>query len=557
MGFLDRVTIGTTDTGAPVTLDRATRNKHLYLIGKSGTGKTTLMLKLISGDLDAGDGLTFIDPAGDAALDVLGYVPHSRVSDVIFFDPTRADCPALNLFALPYDRDKLMGEILSVFELFFNITQQSAPRAFMLLRYGLLTLLDDRENEPHALADLERLYKEADYRELLASRAPDPRVKAFLTDDLPRFAKDKSALDPVLNKLDVFLSTRVLSRLFGSTTNALDFDALLNRRGVLVCSLSKGKIGEEAAKFIGGLIVAALTVAALARADQPAHTRADHFLYVDEFQNFAVESFATIFAEARKYRLNLTVAHQTRDQLTPEIRAALGNASTYIVFRVSADDAGQLTREIRTTRRVWAGTETPYDHTAYRYRKLAELKDATDKRLAYMANIIAHTPTGENSEVDAQRDTRKLRAEYERTSTDPAWPPAPLGLLTDLTWPDADDIVNLHNYNAFARIERPENTTTLAVSDVPSPDPAARAAVLAAQQQRAAREKKPDPAPQGKNQPLKTAQEPRSSIETTNDPHQNAATLPTPPTTVSVPIAGPNGDTGAPDPTDDTDDFLT
>lgn len=513
LAALDAATIGTNDQGEPVTLDRATRNKHLYLIGKSRTGKTTLMLNLMRGDLEAGDGLTFIDPAGDAAHQLLGYVPASRAEHVTYFDPTRDDCPALNLLALPYDRDKLAGEIVSAFRLFFD---SWGPRMGMLLRNGLLALLDDRDHTPHSIADLERLFIDEDYRDTIARRATDPRVKRFLNDDLPRF--ERSALDPVLNKLDAFLSTRTLARLFGATDNALDFNQLLNDRRVLVCSLSKGKIGEEPAKFLGGLIVAALTVAALARADQPPAARADHFLYVDEFQNFAVSSFATIFAEAAKYRLNLTVAHQTRDQLTPEIRAALGNASTYVVFRISADDASALAPELRTPR--WRFPDgRPYDVAGESARQLAERRAAHDRlnvplelterwrqKLDFFASL--------HQSVD--KDTRNIVARLHQNAIDEARAALDLSSsqpadVREEPWPTAGDIVNLQNLHAFARIERPENTTAITVPFPPPDDVDAaqsRAAVLSAQAQRA---RKP--------------QEPRTSPPEAEPTHQNSTTF--------------------------------
>jgi hypothetical protein len=538
------VSIGTDEHGHPITLDSATRNKHLYLIGKSRTGKTTLMLNLMRADLTAGDGLTFIDPAGDAAHQLLGYVPSSRAGDVVYFDPTRDDCPALNLLALPYDRDKLAGEIVSAFRLFFD---SWGPRMAMLLRNALLALLDDRVKEPHSIADLERLFIDEDYRDTIARRATDPRVKRFLTDDLPRF--ERGALDPVLNKLDAFLSTKLLARIFGTTTNALDFDQLLNRRGVLVCALAKGKIGEEPAKFLGGLIVAALTVAALARAEQPPTSRLDHFLYVDEFQNFAVESFATIFAEAAKYRLNLTVAHQTRDQLTPEIRAAIGNASTYVVFRVSADDAAALARELRTEREA----DDMYSDTLRQFA--AALPVAARGVLREPDRVHWHTlplkianptlvPEEYRRGIEASDEWRRRRgADRVREnihqmrlwcySRDKIQEQRTYGKRPKMTtWPTANDITNLENLHAFARIERPENTTLITVPFPPADDAtteAARAAVLARVHTRAAEER-----PQQQSQPNASNQltEETPPHERPPEPRPNAS--PEPPDAVAL-----------------------
>jgi hypothetical protein len=322
-------------------LDTATRNRHLYLLGKTRTGKTTLLQSLAVQDFYLGHGVGYIDPHGDAIDELLTHIPEHRLEDVIYFDPTSSTCPAFNLLALPFPPHKLAADVLSAFKMFFG--DSWGPQLEMILSNSLTTLLAD--SEPHSLADLRRLLVAADYRDAITHRTPSDLLRDFWAREFPALAK--TAVNPVLNKLNAFLTPlSPLERIFSQRENALDFSAVMNGRKILLVKLAKGELGEGPAQFLGGLIVTAVSQAALARATQ--RERPDFFLFVDEFQNYTVASFETILTEAAKYRLNLTLANQNLTQLPSSLRSSiLGNVGTLVVFQCSSDDAGVMAREMR------------------------------------------------------------------------------------------------------------------------------------------------------------------------------------------------------------------
>ncbi len=345
----DHITLGLAEDGSPVTLDAATRNRHLYIIGRTGSGKSSLLRNLVMQDMDAGRGVVFLDPHGDTARQLCGYVPESRIPDVIYFCPTEPTCPAFNVLAADAPPYKLAADVLSALAMFFGFDAGSAPRMIHLLRQSLLTLLFDRAHEPHALADLRRILVDEDYRRLILDRTTEPDLLTFWRHEYPKFPKDASL--PILNKLSGFLTAgSPLARLFSSTENALDLRAIMDGGKILLCNLSKGELGEAAAFLTGGLITTAIAQAALARASMPEAQRRDVFFYVDEFQNFAIDSFESILSEARKYRLNLTIAHQYLDQVPSKLQAAIfGNVAAMVCLPISAADAGVMQREMSST----------------------------------------------------------------------------------------------------------------------------------------------------------------------------------------------------------------
>lgn len=338
----DRVYLGgNPDLLRHIYLDTATRNRHLYLLGKTRTGKTTLLQNLAIQDFYLGHGVGYVDPHGDAIDELLTYVPEHRLEDVIYFDPTSSSCPAFNLLALPFPPHKLAADVVSAFKMFFG--NSWGPQLEMILSNSLITLLADPE--PHSFADLRRLLVDANYRDEITHRTPSELLRDFWVQQFPTLAK--AAVNPVLNKLNSFLTPlSPLERIFSQRENALDFSAIMNGRKILLVKLAKGELGEGPAQFLGGLIVTALSQAALARATQ--RERPDFFLFVDEFQNYTVASFETILTEAAKYRLNLTLANQNLTQLPSSLRSSiLGNVGTLVVFQCSAADADIMAREMR------------------------------------------------------------------------------------------------------------------------------------------------------------------------------------------------------------------
>ncbi len=316
------------------------RLRHAVVIGKTGMGKSTLLQQLIASDLAAGRGLALVDPHGDLTEAVLRSVPRSRSNDVILFDAADADFPvAFNVLACadPSQRPLLASGILAAFKKLF--ADSWGPRLEHILRNSLLTLL---EVPGSTLVSLLRLLGDARFRQQIVQKISDPVVRGFWQQEFagmpPKLQAE--AISPVQNKVGHFVSSPLLRNIVGQPTNLLDLRQILDEGKVLLVNLSKGRLGDDASGLLGSLLVTALQLAAMSRADVPEDYRRPFFLYVDEFQNFATESFATILSEARKYRLGLTLAHQYLAQLDDATRAAVfGNVGTMVAFQVGADDA--------------------------------------------------------------------------------------------------------------------------------------------------------------------------------------------------------------------------
>lgn len=507
-------------------LSRDLRMRHTYCIGKSGTGKTTLLKHLLLANFVRGDGCAFIDPHGDAAEELLGLIPDARSADVTYFDPTSSHAPAFNLLALPYPAPKLADDILSAFRLLFGITTATAPRLEHLLRHALLTLLADRVHEPHSLKDLQRLLRNPDYRNGIVERvSTDEDLRDFWQHEFINMPKDATA--PILNKLSALLvPTSDLERVLSSTTNALDFPAILDGGGIFIANLAKGKLGDEPSRLLGALLATAIQQAALARADRPQAERRDFYFYVDEFQNYAVQSFATILSEARKYKLALTLANQNLSQIPTELRAATFDCATLVAFQVSADDASRLGREMHTTKQLyreegWRGTKPIADFLVEARRRLDQI----------LENANAHYQAGMQYAPDqytAQRNQiwHNIQTRCENFLRALNNEPLPVALLREIAnfetfdgystlsrvfpkvefreehYPSPDDFLKLKPLNAFVRIDSVDNVSPLTVPLAPAPDPRTRNAVLARQVSRAS-------APSATAHPLK----PSESVE--------------------------------------------
>lgn len=345
---LGRVLDDGQETDRGLCLSPDLRNRHVYMIGKTRMGKTSLLKSMIVQDMIRGDGVCYLDPHGDAAEELLGLIPRSRIEDVIYFDPTRKDAPAFNPLALPFPPPKLTEDIVSVFGMLLG--DSWGPRMEHLLRFGVLTLLADPA--PRTLRDLRRLYLDDDFRAEVLAQVENEQLREFWEAEYPMMPK--GAASPILNKLSAFLAPMSdLERVFSQKENALDFAKILDLQQILIVNLAKGKLGEEPARLLGGLIVAGLQQAALARTAIPPDERWPFALTVDEFQNFTVASFESILAESAKYRVNLTLANQNLGQLSSSLeRAIFGNCGTLVAFQVSADDANRLQREMKQSRIV-------------------------------------------------------------------------------------------------------------------------------------------------------------------------------------------------------------
>ncbi len=326
------------------------RQRHMYIIGKTGTGKTKFLQSMILQDMEAGRGLCFIDPHGDAVEELLGMVPPERAQDVIYFNPSDTDRPmGLNLLeAKTEDQQHFVATnvINMMYKLFDPYkTGIVGPRFEHAVRNAILTSFAD----PGAtFVELMRILTDASYVQELLPRVTDPIVRRYWTDQIAQtsdFHKSE-VLDYITSKFGRFVTNRVIRNIIGQSVSSFDFRKVMDESKILLINLSKGSLGEENSSFLGLILVPRILMAAMSRVDMPEDQRKDFYMYVDEFQNFATPDFAQILSEARKFRLNLTVANQFIGQIDEEIKNAIfGNVGTIITYRVGTNDAGYLSRE--------------------------------------------------------------------------------------------------------------------------------------------------------------------------------------------------------------------
>lgn len=322
------------------------RRRHLAVLGKTGMGKTTLLHHLIASDMQSGLGVGLIDPHGDLADALLESVPRCRTNDIVVFDASDTLHPvSFNVLDCPYPayRPLVASGIVSSFKKLYG--DSWGPRLEHILRNALLALLDVPGT---SLVSLVRLLGDARFRADIVGRVADPVVRAFWLREfaaLPHKLQIE-AVAPIQNKVGHFVSSPILRHIIGQDRNALPLRKLMDEGKVLIANLSKGRIGDDAAALLGSFLVTGIQLAAMSRADVPERDRRDFFLYVDEFQNFATESFAGILSEARKYRLSLTVANQYLAQLDEAtLHALFGNVGTLATFQVGARDAELLAEQ--------------------------------------------------------------------------------------------------------------------------------------------------------------------------------------------------------------------
>ena len=327
----------------PFILSHDDRHHHLYTIGKSGTGKTTLLQNLILQDIEAGHGVAVIDPHGDLATNIIDCVPRSRIEDVVYFNPADLEYPiGLNLlgYTPPDERHLVASGIVSVFRGIWP--DFWGPRLEYIL-YAAITALLDCENV--SLLSVQRMLSDAHYRAWVIKQIKDPVVKAIWVNEFEgynvRFMQE--AVAPIQNKVGQLLMSPHLRNILGQVRSKLDARFMMDNGRIFIADLSKGKLGADKANLLGALILTQFQLAAMSRSTVPEDERRDFFLYVDEFQSFASDSFVSMLSEARKYRLCLTLSHQYIEQLRPEIRnAVFGNVGSVVGFRVGNHDAKVL-----------------------------------------------------------------------------------------------------------------------------------------------------------------------------------------------------------------------
>jgi len=332
---------------SPIRMTKSDRRRHFYLLGQTGTGKSTLMENMIYQDILNGDGVAFVDPHGTAIERILGFIPPERMDDVIIFDPADMAKPlGLNMLEFdpnfPEQKTFIVNEILSIFQKLF-LAETMGPMFDQYFRNAMLLLMDDYANEVPTLVNIPRVLTDDAYRRDKLSRETNPIVKNFWELEAEKAGGEAALANMapyITSKINGFIANEFLRPILSQKKSAFNFRELMDQRKILLVNLSKGRIGDINASLLGMIIVGKILIAALSRVNTPEEQRADFYLYVDEFHNFTTDSISTILAEARKYRLNLIIANQFIKQLVDKIRdAVFGNVGSMAVFRVGADDA--------------------------------------------------------------------------------------------------------------------------------------------------------------------------------------------------------------------------
>ncbi len=323
----------------PFGLPRSDRGRHLYILGQTGVGKSGLLELLTISDIYSPYGFAVIDPHGDYAINILKRIPKSRAKDVIYFNPADVEFPiAFNPMEVtdPKLRTHTVSELIGVLKRMFD---SWGPRLEYILRYCLLALL---EYPDATMLDITRILTDKDFRKEVLKHVSDPVVRNFWEIEFASW-NDKFAAEavaPVLNKVGAFTANPLVRNIIGQPKSSFNVREIMDENKILIVNLSRGLVGEDNAALLGALLVTKIQLASMSRANIPVEQRSPFYLYVDEFQNFATDSFATILSEARKYGLNLTVANQYISQMSPEVRdAVFGNVGSMITFRMGADDA--------------------------------------------------------------------------------------------------------------------------------------------------------------------------------------------------------------------------
>ncbi len=335
-----------------VRLAKTDRRRHLYVIGQTGTGKTGLLQRLIHQDVDRGAGLCVIDPHGDLTESILGLIPKERWEDVVLFDPTDLEKPfGLNMLEYnpqhPEQKTFIIDELINIFNKLYDLKATGGPLFEQYTRNALLLLMDYPERG-YTLMDVPRVLADKNFRRSLLSQTENPVVKDFWEKEAEKAGGEASLANMVpyiTSKFNAFISNDFMRPIVGQSKSSINFRRVMDEGKILLVNLSKGKLGEANMSLLGLIVAGKLAMASFSRGDTPQEERRDFYLYMDEFQNFTTSSAATILSEARKYRLNLILAHQFIGQLPEEIsKAVFGNIGTMAIMRIGEEDAEFLSQ---------------------------------------------------------------------------------------------------------------------------------------------------------------------------------------------------------------------
>ena len=392
------------------------RRQHMYVIGKTGVGKSALLKNMALQDIRAGRGIGIVDPHGEFVEDVLDQIPPERIRDVVYFNPVDSDYPiGFNILEVPDVKYKhlVVSDLLGIFtKIWANVW---SARMEYILQNCILALIDTPGT---TLLGIPRILVEKEYRDKIVANVKDPVVRSFWTQEYETWRDQfrNEAIVPIQNKVGQFLNTGFVRNIVGQPTSTLNIPDIMNTGKILLVNVSKGRIGEDNAALLGAMIITKIQLAAMERVRIPEDERLDFYLYVDEFQNFATDSFAAILSEARKYRLNLFIAHQYVGQLVTDVStkvrdAVFGNVGTMISFRVGATDAEFLEKEYEPEFMIQDLINLPNYHI---YLKL--MVDGVTSR-PFSAGTLA--PLKYDSEPDIrQRIIDASRSQYARSRVD-------------------------------------------------------------------------------------------------------------------------------------------
>jgi len=329
------------------------RRRHFYVIGQTGTGKTTFLKNMIVQDIEAGKGVCFIDPHGSDVFEILARVPLSRAEDVIYFNPGDTSRPmGLNMLeydpSYPEQKTFIVNELLGIFNKLFDMKTVGGPAFEQYFRNATLLVMED-PSSGNTLIDVARIFTDKDFRDYKISKCQNPIVVTFWR-ELAEKATGEQALQNygpyITNKFDNFISNDIMRPIIGQEKSAFNFRKVMDEQKILLINLSKGRLGDLNANLLGLILVGKLLMAALSRVDMPEEQRKDFYLYIDEFQNVTTDSIAVILSEARKYKLDLIIAHQFIGQLDEQIKKAVfGNVGSMASFRVGVEDSEFLEKQ--------------------------------------------------------------------------------------------------------------------------------------------------------------------------------------------------------------------
>ncbi|HCR35888.1 MAG: hypothetical protein UR29_C0005G0059 [Candidatus Woesebacteria bacterium GW2011_GWC2_33_12] len=337
-----------------IAIEDDDRRRHVYIIGATGTGKTELLKSMIMQDINSGKGVCFMDPHGDAVEDILKLIPPERAEDVIYFRPSDTERPfGLNLMEASTEDEKhfVASSIINMMYKLFDPYKTGivGPRFEHAVRNAMLTIMSEKGS---TFVELMRALTDSRYVQELLPKVTDPIIRRYWTDQIAQtsdFHKSE-VLDYITSKFGRFVTNKMIRNIIGQSVSSFSFRDAMDNGKILLINLAKGELGEENSNFLGLILVPRILMAAMSRSDTPEEQRRDFYLYVDEFQNFATPDFAVILSEARKYKLNLTVANQFIGQMEEEVKnAVFGNVGTKISFRVGVTDANYLQHEFSPT----------------------------------------------------------------------------------------------------------------------------------------------------------------------------------------------------------------